>query len=371
MPAHLLIWFVFVLAAVPAGLFLINLLLYRRPRESGPAAERVSILIPARNEESKIEACVCSALASRNVDVEVLVLDDQSSDTTAAIVSALAAGDNRLRLLRAPDLPSGWCGKQHACSILADAASSRLLCFLDADVKLHPDCVGALAGELRRRRVMLLSGFPWQHTETLAERMLIPLMHFILLGFLPIAFMRRSTHSSFSAGCGQLVMTDSEAYRSAGGHSRIRTSRHDGIALPRVFRQAGFRTDLCDLTAMADCRMYDGAHEVFSGLAKNATEGLGSPGRILPFTVMLITGQVLPLLLFAYWPNWLTGLSVLCMYLPRLLAVIRFNQPVSGALLHPVSIVLLLVIQWVALVRSVLGLPSAWKGRLYTPGAAS
>lgn len=372
MTTHFVSWFVFALAAFPAGLFVTNLFLYRAPRlRRIPVFSKVSVLIPARNEESTIAACLQSALNSRGVDLEVIVLDDQSEDRTGAIVGELASQDTRVRLLRGTTLPPGWCGKQHACSILAAAAFHPVLCFLDADVRLDPDSLAALASDMETRRVALLSGFPWQQTGTLSERLLIPLMHFILLGFLPIAFMRRSNHPSLSAGCGQLVMVVRDAYRRAGGHSAIRSSRHDGIALPAAFRRAGLRTDLCDLTNFASCRMYHGTKEVFSGLAKNATEGLGAPARILPFTLILLGGQVAPLILLALHPNRLLWLAVALMYLPRLLAVVRFRQSLSGALLHPVSIVLLLAIQWVALVRSWLGLPSAWKGRLYTPGAAS
>lgn len=130
-----------VLAAVPAALFWANLRHYRPPPSFAPeqVLPAVSVLIPARNEESTIRAAVESALASVGVTVEVLVLDDRSEDATAKIVSDLASRDSRVRLLTAPPLPSGWCGKQHACAVLARAASHPLLAFLDADVRLRPE----------------------------------------------------------------------------------------------------------------------------------------------------------------------------------------------------------------------------------------
>ena len=111
--------------------------------------------------------------------------------------------------------------------------------------------------------------------------------------------MRRSRHPAYAAGCGQLFLARRSAYEAAGGHAAIQASLHDGITLPRAFRAAGFRTDLCDLTEIATCRMYQTAGDVWRGLAKNATEGWHRPRMILPATAILLGGQVLPLVLLA------------------------------------------------------------------------
>src|SRR5262249_61852699 len=108
------------------------------PRPRGKALG-ISVLIPARNEERGIVAAVESALASEGVSLEVIVLDDHSEDRTAALVEGLARRDSRVRLVPAPPLPEGWCGKQHACHVLAGCACHPLLAFLDADVRLAPD----------------------------------------------------------------------------------------------------------------------------------------------------------------------------------------------------------------------------------------
>ena len=96
--------------------------------------------------------------------------------------------------------------------------------------------------------------------------------------------MRRSRHPAYGAGCGQLFLARREAYETAGGHAAIRATLHDGVKLPRAFRAAGLRTDLFDATDVASCRMYRNAGEVWRGLAKNATEGLAAPGKIVPAT---------------------------------------------------------------------------------------
>ena len=358
------------LAAIPAIMVMANLRLYR-PAPPGDGFSSVSVLIPARNEEAAITAAINAALASRHVDLEVVVLDDHSEDRTAELVRAVAEKDSRVRLLVAPDLPPGWCGKQHACHILAGAARMPLLAFIDADVRLAVDGLARLAAFQKVSDADLVSGVPHQETETLLEKLLIPLIHFVLLGFLPLSRMRRYTSPSYAAGCGQLFLARREAYDAVGGQVVIRATLHDGIMLPRAFRMAGKKTDLCDATDLASCRMYRGAAEVWRGLAKNATEGLAAPGMIGPATALLLGGQVLPFGLLAA-SAWLSPLEItlavvgsLLAYAPRVRSALRFRQSALGVVLHPLGVLLLVSIQWYALIRRVIGRPATWKGRSY------
>jgi glycosyltransferase involved in cell wall biosynthesis len=382
-------------ALVPAVVFCINLRLYAEPLAAiDPALPAVSVLIPARNEAAVIGAAVAQALTTRGVDFEVVVMDDGSTDGTDAIVLALAAADPRVRLERAPTLPRGWNGKQHACWTLAHAARNPILCFVDADVSLGPEVVARMAQFLERGDNALVSGFPQQVTGTFLEWMLLPLIHFVLLGFLPIWQMRKGTDPAFAAGCGQFLLARKDAYFACGGHSRIRLTMHDGLLLPKLFRAAGFRTDLADITQLASCRMYTSAAQVWSGLAKNATEGLAAPGRIGPITLALLLGQVLPfamltccIAVIAYAIPMLihhmfiigvstsgaVSLIALCFsgffaWLPRCLGITRFQQDWRGALLHPFGILLLIAIQWYALARKLRGGAVSWRGRAYAGG---
>lgn len=363
-----------VLAAIPALMFVNNLRHFHPapPRPSGPPP-RLSVLIPARNEENNIGPALEAVLASEGVDLEVVVLDDHSVDGTARIVREFAGTNEEIRLEAAPALPPGWCGKQHACATLAELATRDILVFMDADVRLRPDALARTVAFLEESGADLVSGFPEEVTSTPAEKLVIPLLHFILLGFLPMGWMRGSTRPWYSAGCGQLFATRGEAYREAGGHAAIRASRHDGITLPRAFREAGLMTDIFDATDIAACHMYGSFAEVWHGLAKNATEGLGAPGRIVPFTALLLGGQVVPAVLLPLAVLSGAGALVLALsalalglaYLPPLVAVPRFGEPLSGALLHPVGVALLIAIQWYGLTRKLLGRPVGWKGRSY------
>jgi len=375
-------------AAVPAVLFVANLRRYRPPEAATQDDAAVAVLIPARNEEANIGACLACVLATQGVRLEVMVLDDESTDRTVEIVREIAAHDGRVQLLTAPPLPTGWNGKQHACWMLAQASRAPVMLFLDADVRLHPDAIARCVGEQRARAMPLLSGFPRQITVGWMEKLLLPLIHFVLLGFLPMRWMQKTTKPAYAAGCGQFLLAERTAYFACEGHAAIRETRHDGLRLPQLFRRHGYRTDIFDLTELAEVRMYDSTGAVWNGLAKNATEGIATPARIAPFTVMLVLGQIFPVFLAAAWlavcvsvrmvgatfdqpalaavVSAAIALALAASYLPRLLAVRRFRQPLASALLHPLGVTLLLLVQWYALTRQISGRPVAWRARSYS-----
>ncbi len=362
------------LALIPGVLFLRNLPLYAPLPQPGSDPDPVSILIPARNEEANIGGAVRSALQSHGIELEIVVLDDGSHDRTAEIVRDLAANDSRVRLETAGPLPAGWCGKNFACYQLASFAKHPLLVFMDADVRItRPDSLARLATFVAQTGAALVSGVPSQKTGGFMEKLIIPLIHFVLLGFLPIARMRTSTDPRFAAACGQVLAARRDAYVSTGGHSAIPNRIHDAVALTRSFRSLGFGSDLFDATDTFCCRMYDHPAAVWHGFAKNAHEGLGSPALIVPATVLLLGGQVLPVVLLAFADTPLAlGLAVVgtvAMYVPRLISVLRFGQSPLGALLHPFGICALVSIQWSAFLRARRRQPAVWKGRSYLPAA--
>ncbi len=366
-----------VCALIPCSLFVVNLFLYRTPPPvpADSPTPAISVLIPARDEAAGIADAIHAVLASTGVDLELIVMDDSSADATPAIVREIAAAHPRLQLKTAPVLPPDWNGKQHACWALAHAATHDLLCFLDADVRLKPSALARISCLINNIQADLVSGFPQEITLAPLEWLLLPLIHFVLLGLLPLATMRRHPAPAFAAGCGQFFLIRRSAYFIAGGHAAIRNTRHDGLLLPKALRAHNFRTDLADLTSLASCRMYTNSRDTWLGLAKNATEGLAAPSRILPVTLLLLAGQVLPFLLLAAalthsaWrsvPN-LICLAVACAaaLLPRLLATQRFHQPIKSALLHPIGILTLLTLEWWALLRQLRGRTVSWKARDY------
>lgn len=367
--------FSLLLAVVPFILFIANLREYRRLPNARLPSVAISVLIPARNEQTNIGAALDSVLHAQGTDLEVIVLDDHSTDNTAAIVASVAARDSRVRLITGEPIAGGWCGKNFACHQLGQAARHSLLVFMDADVRVSgSNALARLAQFVEESGAALVSGVPRQETRTFLEKVIVPLIHFVLLGFLPLRRMRATTDPRFAAACGQILAVTRDAYQRAGGHAPIRGRIHDAVALARHFRVNGLRTDLFDATDTFHCRMYSSAAQVWNGFAKNAHEGLGSRVLIVPSTLVLLGGQVTPFAFAAACtgvPRLLAEAAIVCCLVPRLLASAKFQQPMFTALLHPLAITLLVAIQWYALLRRALGRPVPWKSRLLASSPSS
>ncbi|MEO1615946.1 MAG: glycosyltransferase family 2 protein [Planctomycetota bacterium] len=366
------------LSVFPAVMFLVNLPLFCADlstpfRSEEMPAPKVSVLIPARDEEKSIGHCIRSALGCEHIDAEVVVMDDASEDRTAEIVAEIAETDKRVRLISGKPLPEGWNGKQHACKQLADAAAHEWLVFIDADVRLRPTSLASLIRYQNDHQVGLLSAFPNQITGTWFETWLIPMMHFILLCYLPFSRMRSDGSPSLAAGCGQLFLSRREDYIKAGTHEAIRQSRHDGVKLPRAYRENGLTTDVVDGTRLASCRMYTNTAEVVRGALKNAIEGIANPRVIVIFTVLLFGCSVLPLLATAWaieqqqiLATVLSLGALVVAHVPRFVAAARLKQSWLGACCHIPATLAFLVLQWLALFNHLTGRQIAWRGRTQT-----
>jgi hypothetical protein len=264
--------------------------------------ERVSILIPARNEEAHIERTVISALAQQGLhDFEVIVLDDGSSDTTADLVKAI--GDPRIHLLQGKDSPppQGWLGKPYACARLSSHATGSVLVFLDADVELHPSAIASCIGLLREDGFDLVAPYPKLLAEGWFERLVQPLVVWSWVSTVPLAWAQSSQRPSLSAANGQLLIFDEVAYRSMEGHTTVADNVLEDIGLMRAIRSDGGRAITVDGSRIADCRMYSSTSEVIDGYSKSLWAAFGGPigsaavvgtlsaAYVLPFAAMFLS----------------------------------------------------------------------------------
>lgn len=265
------------------------------PREPvGPSAARVSVLVPARDEATRIGNCVRAILASRGVDLELLVLDDGSTDCTADAVRAAAAGDARVKVLRGAELPEGWLGKSHACAQLADAATGDVLVFCDADVVVEPDGIAATVATLRDGPLDLVCPYPRQLADGVGPRIVQPLLQWSWLSFLPLRLAERWPRPSMVAANGQLAACRADAYRRAGGHAAVRAEVLEDVELGRAFVRAGLRAGVVDGTHVASCRMYEDWDELRAGYTKSLWAAFGSPSGGVAATGLLSWLYVVP-----------------------------------------------------------------------------
>jgi hypothetical protein len=358
------------LAAAGAAHAAANAVLLRRPDPAAePPDERVSVLLPVRDEAVRVAACLRSVLAQAGV-AEILVLDDGSTDGTAAVAHEAAAGDPRVEVLAGKPLPAGWLGKPHACQQLADAADARsgVLLFVDADVVLHPGAVPATVDLLRRYRLDLVSPYPRQLAVSPAERLVQPLLQWSWLTFLPLRLAERSPRPSLAAANGQLLAVRREAYERAGGHGAVRGEVLDDVALLRAVKRAGGRGTVADGTALATCRMYGGWPELRDGYTKSLWSAFGSRVGAAGIAGLLTVTYVVPAVAalrgsavgLAGYAAGVTG---------RVVAARRTGGQVwPDALAHPLSVLTLTALtarSWRAHRAGTL----TWKGRTL-PGRA-
>ncbi len=251
----------------------------------------VSICIPARNEARVIGETVRALLAQTYPNLEVLILDDGSTDGTADI--ARAAGDARLTVLTGQSLPDDWMGKSWACQQLGEAARGEWLVFTDADVRWQPDAVAALIAAAERTRADLLTVWPTQTTITWGERLVVPLMALVILGYLPALAVHHLPFASLAAANGQCLCFRRAAYTHIGGHAAVRKRIVEDITFARLIKRAGLRLRTADGAGLIGCRMYTSWADVRDGYAKNIIAGYGSVfgllmGAIFHWAVFLL-----------------------------------------------------------------------------------
>lgn len=361
-------------AAVLTVHTVVNLRTLRRPpdtadRADGTGSLETSVLIPARNEAARIGPCLSAVLASRGIDFEVLVLDDESTDGTAGVARRAAAGDERVQVLTGSPPPPGWLGKSHACAQLAEAARGTVLVFLDADVWLAPDGLAKTVTLVQRTPLDLVSPYPHQVTDGVATRLMQPLLQWSWLTFLPLVVAERSSHSSLIAANGQLLACDAASYREVGGHGAVRDAVLEDVELAHAFKRAGYRAGVVDGTEVAVCQMYTTAAELVDGYTKSLWAAFGSPAGAVAVTVMLCWLYVLPpvaalrmLRAGRRRDAVVPALGYAAGVAGRVLTARRTGAPPSDAFGHPLSIVALGALtglSWWRRVRNQL----SWRGR--------
>ncbi|GCE05520.1 glycosyltransferase [Dictyobacter aurantiacus] len=371
------------------SILLINLYtftLLRVPQDSSMDSEEplVSVLVPARNEEANIGTCVRSLLAQRYQRLEILVLDDQSSDRTAAIVQGLIDElplhqNDRLRLLRGGALPPGWIGKNFACQQLAQQARGEYILFTDADTIHQPDMVKAVIGQMRRLGVQLLTAQPAQILGGPGEQLIIPLLNFTIMTLLPVALIYRRPEPSLATGNGQMLCFQRSAYEKIGGHTVVKGRILEDVLLARAIKASGYRMSYVDAQEQTECRMYHSFTEVWSGFSKNLF-------AFYNYSLVFALGAlILNLLLFVAPPIVLIAslllmaspliivLALLATLLPifmRVLLALRFNRRNLGqallfSLLHALSIIIECLILLNAIRWHYSKTGTSWKGRYY------
>jgi len=337
----------------------------------------ISILIPARDEESDIAACLESLRRQDYPDFEILVLDDSSSDTTAAVVEQIAAVDPRVRLLRGKPLPQGWAGKPFACYQLASKARGSWLLFTDADTIHAPAMLRSALAYACNNRLALLSGFPLQRTVSFSQRVVVPVMYFIILSWYPLWWLQRFAKPKPGLTIGQFLFVSTQEYREIGGHEAVKSRILDDVWLGFEMARHGKPQATVDLSQLVACRMYEDLGDLWEGFTKWTYSicslspwmlGLMMLGGfsffVAPF--LWLAWHFLPVPT-AYDSFMLIIIQLVVIMLMRSLVDHRFRYSRLYCLSHPVGISFMLLSGVYAAIKRFTGAGVQWKQRLYTP----
>jgi chlorobactene glucosyltransferase len=349
------------------------------PTVIGDDAPLLSVIVPARNEARNVGRLVRSVLASTYPRLELVVVDDHSTDGTADVARQAAAGDARLRVVRNPDLPEGWFGKQWACTTGARAARGELLLFTDADTEHGPELHVRAVNAMRARGADLLTVAGTQEMHSLWERLVQPqVFQVIAARFGGTEMVNRSRHARDKIANGQFILVRRDAYEAMDGHAAVRATVAEDLALGQRWFAAGRRTVLVLGERHLRTRMYASLGELIAGWRKNVFAGGrdampgGWLGRLLfplllplpPLVALappatLLAALVAPLpAAVVLWAALATGAQLLTWAV----AYRALGHSPLNALGYPLGALVFLYIVVTATLR---GRRVAWKGREY------
>lgn len=342
------------------------------PVDEPIATPRISVLVPARNEELSIGTCVASLLDQDYPDYEVLVLDDQSTDATSERLAAFTSP--RLTVLQGTDKPDDWLGKPHACHRLSMKATGDILLFVDADTWFSRDALSRLVRSFETSYAQMVTVWPMQRLGSFWERVVVPMVYFSLLTLLPAKYvtddpawmpaaLRSRFRPLFAAACGQFIAIRRDTYDSIGGHQAVKADIVEDVALAKAVKSIGGRVLMAHGSHTVGCRMYRSHSELWNGFRKNFFAGFGY--NVPFFTAAAAIHVVAYLLPFAYlftYPR-LALLTIAIPIVQRLILARWYGWELRYSLIHAFGVMWFQALGIRVLADRIFRTKLQWKGR--------
>jgi chlorobactene glucosyltransferase len=348
--------------ALRALISLVNLLSgLHLPDKKPENYPKVSILIPARNEEAVIGKLLGSLQKLEYPDFEVIICNDHSSDNTEEILNWFAGEDERIHWFLGEKLHDDWQGKNLACHQLAQRASGNYLIFLDADVDLSPDAVTKAVAFFKEKQLAMLSVFPQERMESIAECQTVPLMNWILQSLLPMILVQKTNFPSLSAANGQFMMFDAENYRQNQWHSKVRNQHVEDIRIARMIKAEGFKIAVLLGNKDIYCRMYQRFDEAVVGFSRNMHEYFGGY-RLVMFLFWFMVSFGPFILVYSFGLKFLAWFAMLVISNRVLVAFAARQNVLWSVILHPMQMVSFSIIVFYNIYRRFRN-DTEWKGR--------
>ncbi|KUP06465.1 hypothetical protein Q75_07990 [Bacillus coahuilensis p1.1.43] len=328
----------------------------------------VSVLVPMRDEEKNVPGLISSLKTITYENVEIILLDDGSSDCTNHVASELIKDDQRFTLIKGIQLPEGWVGKVHACHLLSKEAKGDF-CFLDADVRISKSVIEECFYLMKKYQSALISGFAHFPTKPILAKLLVPFQHYFVFGLLPVHFANHTTWKNFTAAHGGFMFFNRNVYEQVGGHESVKENLVEDITFAKRLKKFGYRVTLANISNKVTCNMYSTNKDVWQGFLKNIYLGMGkNPFVVIGFTLFYSLLYVVPVPLFIIGliTKSVDFLVPLCLVFIQSILIDRFTK---GEFLHflltPIATICMLILLWSSMIKNVKGKAYEWKGRNY------
>jgi len=335
----------------------------------------VSVLVPARNEARNIRDCLEMLVGQDYPNVEIIVLDDDSSDATPEIVREVAASHSQVRLVMGQPLPPGWHGKTWACQQLSKEARGEWLLFADADTRHRPNSISAAVAAACGQGLDLVSLIPDMALKSFWERVIMSVVPFIFVGCAPHSLFTKTRLPALSAAIGPFMLFRREVYGRFGGHEAVRSDIAEDIFIARCVKRAGGRIALADGAETLRVEFYSGFQEVWRGLTKStfAVFDYSLPGiaaMVATFAVLFLGPYVF---LYQAWQHGLSDLAHFSLPLTQIVLTWvsmwlidgRFLIPRRYAFLLGLTVFMAILFCLHSVWCSLFGAGTVWKDRAY------
>jgi glycosyltransferase involved in cell wall biosynthesis len=322
----------------------------------------VSILIPVRNEEDNILTLLQSISGQDYKDYEVIILDDSSEDNTYRICADFAVKHHQFRVIRGAELPHDWLGKNYACHQLAKEAKGDFFLFLDADEQINNGLINSAIQRMQMFRLGLLSLFTDQQMNTFGEKLVVPLMNYILLNLLPLRLVYLVKNSAVAAASGQFMLFDAELYRRYQWHEKVKDKVVEDVEIMREVKSTGINGEVLLANGMISCRMYKSYKEAVNGFTKNFLAAFNYSIFTLLIYIMIIIGG--PMIVITTLNLQLILFMTSLIILTRIMISLPSRQNAwVNILLHPLQMFNLTFIAFLS-IQAYFTKTTVWKGRI-------
>ena len=332
--------------------------------------EQLTILIPARNEARNIRRCIESIDISNNLIKEIIVLDDNSEDQTWFILEDISKINPKLNIKKGAKKPNGWSGKSFACHQLSKFPSTEWILFIDADTELKKGAPEKLLSYSINNNVSMLSAWPQIEMKSISEKLLMPLLNFIVFTTFPTIYAKKSNMPSLGLAHGACILFNKKIYEDISGHELVKDSLFEDTELAKKWRSNNQVSACINGLNIINVRMYTNFKDIWLGFEKNSYPAFKNDLFFFIFQIFNFLFFSFPVIfmslhLLKVYDNYLLFLSGLLILFLRILLSVKFRHPIWSSFFHIVAETVFLLISLSSFIKYNFFGGIKWKSRKY------